>query len=124
MAVGSRSRTIVLGTGRIEIGSNVISCQPKVKNLGVVLDSSLPICDYISSVCHSDYLELHSVRSARPLLTVSAPKHIKGSKERYLLGQKHTLKMFRLIASGKNKNKKNANFHANRIPFIKLQKDT
>ena len=41
---------------------------------------------------------------ARDLKTRS--KHIKGSKERYLLGQKHTLQIF------------------GKIPFVKLQNHT
>ena len=38
MVVGSRSRTSVSGTGHLEIGNSLISFQPNVKDLGVVLD--------------------------------------------------------------------------------------
>ena len=50
VVVGSRLRTSVSGTGHLEIGSSLISFQPNVKDLGVVLDSGLTICDHISSV--------------------------------------------------------------------------
>ena len=56
MVVVSRSRTSVSGTGHLEIGSSLISFQPNVKDLVVVLDSGLTICDHISSVCRSAYL--------------------------------------------------------------------
>ena len=51
MVVGSRSRTSVSGTGHLEIGNSLISFQPNVKDLGVVLDSGLTMCNHISSVC-------------------------------------------------------------------------
>ena len=72
MVAGSRSRTCVSGTGHLEIGSSLISFQPNVKDLGVVLDSSLTLCDHISSVCRSAYLELRSIGSIRLFLTVEA----------------------------------------------------
>ena len=48
--VVGRSRTSVSDIGHLEIGSSLISFQPNVKDLGVVLDSGLTICDHISSV--------------------------------------------------------------------------
>ena len=70
MVVGCRSRTSVLGTGHLEIGSSLISFQPKATDLGVVLDSGLTMCDHISSVCHSAHLELRGISSIHPFLPV------------------------------------------------------
>ena len=70
MVVGSRLRTTVSGTGHLEIGSSLISFQPNVKDLGVVLDSGLTMCGHISSVCHSAYLELRGISSIHPFLPV------------------------------------------------------
>ena len=72
MVMGSRSGSSVSGTGHLEIGSSLISFQPNVKDLGVVLDSGLTMCDHISSVCRSAYLELRSIGSIRLFLTVEA----------------------------------------------------
>ena len=70
MVVGSRSWTSISGTGHLEIGSSLISFQPTVKDLGVVLDSGLIMCDHISSVHHSAYLELHRTSWISPFLTI------------------------------------------------------
>ena len=52
------SGTSVSGIRHLEIGCSVISFQPKVKDLGGVLDSSLfDMCDHISSVCRSACLQ-------------------------------------------------------------------
>ena len=56
----------------LEIGDSLIPFQPKVKSLGVVLDSSLTRCNHISSVCRSAYLELCRISTIRPFLTTSA----------------------------------------------------
>ena len=71
MVVGSWSRTSASGTGHLEIGSSLISFQPNVKNLGVVF-GCLTICDCISSVYLSAYLELRRISSICPFLTVEA----------------------------------------------------
>ena len=63
MVVGSQSLTSVSGTGHLEIGSCLISFQLNVKDLGVFLNSGLTVCDHISSVCHSAYLELRGISS-------------------------------------------------------------
>ena len=68
----SRSRTRVSGTGHLEIGSSLISFQPNAKDLGAALNSGLPMCDHISSVCRSAYLEPHRIGSIRPFLTIEA----------------------------------------------------
>ena len=69
MVVGSRSRTNILGTGHLEIGSSFISFQSSVEDLGVVLNSGLTMCDHISSVCRSAYLELGRIGSVQPCLS-------------------------------------------------------
>ena len=50
----------------------LIPFQPKVKSLGVVLDSSLIMSDHTSSVCRSAYLELRKISAICPFLTTSA----------------------------------------------------
>ena len=70
--MGSWSWTGVLGTEHLEIGSSLISFQPNVKDLGVVLDSSLTVCDHICSVCCSAYLALCRIAFIHPFLTVEA----------------------------------------------------
>ena len=70
MVMGSRSRTSILGTGHLKISSSLILFQPNVKDLGVVLDPVLTMCDHISSVCLSAYLELRGIGSIRPFLNV------------------------------------------------------
>ena len=70
--VGSRSRTSVSGTRHLELGSSLISFQPNVEDLGVVLDSGLTMCDHISSICRSAYLKLRRIGSIRPFVTVEA----------------------------------------------------
>ena len=72
MVVVSRSRTSVSGTGHLEIGSSLISFQPNVKDLVVVLDSGLTMCGHISSVCRSAHLELRRIGSIRLFLSVEA----------------------------------------------------
>ena len=80
MVVDSRSRTSVSGTGHLEIGSSLIPFQPNVKDLGGVLDSGLTVCDHISSVCRSAYLELGRIGSIRPFLTVQASAELARSR--------------------------------------------
>ena len=80
MVVGCRSRTSVLGTGHVEIGSSLISFHPNVKHLGVVLDSGLTMCDRINSVCRSAYLERCRIGSIRPFLTVEAAAELARSR--------------------------------------------
>ena len=80
MVAGSRSRTSVSGTGPLEIGSSLISFQPNVNDLGVVLESGLTTCDHISSVCCSAYLELRRIGSIRPFLTVEAAAELNRSR--------------------------------------------
>ena len=80
MVVGCRSRTSVLGTGHVEIGSSLISFHPNVKHLGVVLDSGLTMCDRINSVCRSAYLERCRIGFIRPFLTVEAAAELARSR--------------------------------------------
>ena len=58
MVVGSRLRINVSGTVHLEIDSSLISFQPNVKDLGVILEPGLTMCHRISSVFGSAYLEL------------------------------------------------------------------
>ena len=80
VVVGSRLRTSVSGTGHLEIGSSLISFQPKATDLGVVLDSGLTMCDHISSVCHSAYLELRRISSIHPFLHVKEAAELARSR--------------------------------------------
>ena len=80
MVVGSRSRTSVSGPGHLEVGSSLSSFQPNVKDLGVVLDSGLTICDHISSICRSAYPEHRRIGSIRPFLTVEAASELACSR--------------------------------------------
>jgi hypothetical protein len=80
MVVGSRSRTSVLDTGHLAIGGSSISFQPKVRDLGVVLDARLTMKDHISSVCRSAYLELRRIASVRPFLTTEATAELTRSR--------------------------------------------
>ena len=72
LVVGTRSRTSVCYSEHLDIGGSPIPFQPKVKSLGVVLDSSLTMSHHISSVCRSAYLELRRISAIRPFLTTSA----------------------------------------------------
>ena len=78
--MGSRSRTSILGTGHLKISSSLILFQPNVKDLGVVLDSGLTMCDHISSVCRSAYLELRGIGSIRPFLAVETADELARSR--------------------------------------------
>ena len=69
LVVGACSRTSVCYREHLNIGGSPIPFQPKVKSLGVVLDSSLTMSHHISSVCHSAYLELHRISAIHPFLT-------------------------------------------------------
>ena len=80
MVGGSRSRTSHSGTGHLEIGSSLISFQPNVNDLGVVLESGLTTCDHISSVCCSAYLELRRIGSTCSFLTVEAAAELARSR--------------------------------------------
>ena len=72
LVVGTRSRTGVCYSKHLNTGDSPIPFQPKVKSLGVVLDSSLTMSHHISSVCCSAYLELRRISAIRPFLTTSA----------------------------------------------------
>ena len=72
LVVGTRFRTSVSYSEHMEIGGSPIPFQPKVKSLGVVLDSSLTMSHHISSVCRSAYLELCRISPIHPFLTTSA----------------------------------------------------
>ena len=69
--MGSWSGISILDTKHLQMGSLLISFQTKVKALGVVLDSSLTMCDHISSASRSAYLEHHTASSVRPLITIA-----------------------------------------------------
>ena len=69
IVLSTHSRTSISCGQHLEIGSSLIPFQPKVKNMGVVLDSSHTICEHISSVCCSAYLELFRVSATCPFLT-------------------------------------------------------
>ena len=51
-----------------------------MKDLGVVLDSGLTVCDHIHSVCSSAYLELRRISSIRPFPTVEAAAELARSR--------------------------------------------
>ena len=72
LVVGTCSGTSVCYSEHLNIGGSPIPFQPKVKSLGVVLDSSLTISHHISSVCRSAYLELRKISAIRPFFTTSA----------------------------------------------------
>ena len=72
LVVGTRSMTGVCYSEHLNIGGSPIPFQPKVKSLGVVLDSSLTMSHHISSVCRSAYLKLRRISAIRPFLTTSA----------------------------------------------------
>ena len=58
----------------------MISFQQNVKDLGIVLDSGLTMCDPISSVCRAAYLEPRRIGSVHPFLTVEAAAELAGSR--------------------------------------------
>ena len=69
MVVSIRSRTGVSCNEHLETGGSLFPFQPKVKNLGVVLDANLIRSDHISSVCCSAYLKLLRISAICPFLT-------------------------------------------------------
>ena len=84
LVVGTRSKTIVSCDKHLEIGGILIPFQPKVKSLGVILDSSLTMSDHSGPVCRSAYLELRRISAIRPFLTTSTPETLVCS--RFYLG--------------------------------------
>ena len=80
MVAGIWPWTSVSGTGHLEFSSSLISFQLNVKDLGVVLDSGLTMCDHISSVHRSAYLELFKIGSICPVLSVEAAAELARSR--------------------------------------------
>ena len=72
LVVGTRSRVNVPRNEHLEVRGSLIPFQPKVKSLGVILNSSLTMSHHISSVCRSAFLELRRVSANRPFLTTGA----------------------------------------------------
>ena len=59
-------------------GSPILSCH-KVRNLGVCLDSNLPMDQHVNLQCRSVFLELHRIGHLRRHLSVDATKKLVSS---------------------------------------------
>ena len=55
-----------VGRDSVDIGGKHIPFRSSVRNLGVHLDQTLSMQQYISSVCRAAYLELRRIASIRP----------------------------------------------------------
>ena len=121
MVVGSRSWTSISGTGHLEIGSSLISFQPTVKDLGVVLDSGLTMCNHISSVCRWVYLELRRIGSFRPFLAVEVAAELACS--RILSGIDYCNSLLAGITSEQIARLQKIQNHAARLTFRKKRHD-
>lgn len=71
MVVGTRSRSGLSEDEHLVIRGHPAHFEPKVKNLGVVLDASLSMSDHVSHVCRCCYLELRRIASIRHLISES-----------------------------------------------------
>lgn len=65
--IGTRSSASVSCGNHFQVGDILVPFKPKAKNLGVVLDSSLTMCEHIS-VCRSAHLELRKISAICPFL--------------------------------------------------------
>ena len=70
--MGTASRINQVDIDTIQILDSSISFQKSIKYLGVRLDPTLTMRDYISDVCRSTYLSLRRIGSIRHLLTDKA----------------------------------------------------
>ena len=70
MLVGSRQTINLTKAESIQIGEKFfLLLNPHVKNLGVFLDNTLSMEEYISHLCRSAYLAMRQIASIRRYLT-------------------------------------------------------
>lgn len=60
----------------LQIGSATVKSKPKVRNLGVLLDSNMTMEDHVNSVCRSAYAHLSTIGRIRRYLTPEAAKSL------------------------------------------------
>ena len=58
----------------MNINGTCVKFSPSVRNLGVILDSTLSLHQHVMNVCRVAYLELRRINSIRNLLSVDAVK--------------------------------------------------
>ena len=58
----------------MNINGTSVKFSPSVRNLGVVLDSTLSLHQHVINVCRVAYLELRRINSIRSLLSIDAVK--------------------------------------------------
>ena len=58
----------------MNINGTCIKFSPSVRNLGVILDSTLSLHQHVMNVCRVAYLELRHINSIRNLLFINAVK--------------------------------------------------
>ena len=71
MPVGSASRVALVESECTNIGGNSVPFKMSVKYLGVHLDQTLSMRQYIDSVCRASFLELRRAATNRPYLSQS-----------------------------------------------------
>lgn len=67
----SRNREIVSDIG-ITVGDSTIRQSESVRDLGVNLDATLTMKDYVNSLCRSGYMQLRTIGQLRPYISLDA----------------------------------------------------
>ena len=76
MPAGAQSRLNTINTSHISIDSHTVLFQSTVKYLGVKIDQTLNMHDYVSSICRAAFLEIRRISALRPYLSVDATKQL------------------------------------------------
>ena len=79
MLVGSSMRISSVGCESADIGGSCIPFQTTVTYLGVHLDQTLSVKQYISSLCRTTFLALRRIASIRPFLFNSSKEKLVAS---------------------------------------------
>ena len=73
---GTKHKLPLMKDIRITIGGSTMSSPSQVRNLGVILDSTLSMTNHISTICRTAYMHLHNISRIRRYLTPEATKSI------------------------------------------------
>ena len=72
LCVGSRHTLSQISDSSLSVGGSPVPFQSRVRDLGVLVDSTLSFHDHISQVCKCCYFELRKIASIRSFLTEKA----------------------------------------------------
>jgi len=70
--IGTKAKLSTVTSTSLELNNSSIPLSPVVKNLGVMLDTSLSMKQHISSICRTCYFQLRRISSIRSYLTTEA----------------------------------------------------